>query len=106
MTRRRRLLCANCHGSCHALASCLALFGLATVILLATTVEGEARCKHHDRPPVKAYPYPWHEYYQIQPPCTSLDDCDRKAFGESGTRGRMGLGADPAHPEGPGNVSD
>jgi hypothetical protein len=36
----------------------------------------------------------------------SLDDCDRKAYGESGTRGRMGLGADPAHPEGPGNVSD
>lgn len=39
-------------------------------------------------------------------PCFSLDDCDRKAFDESGTRGRMGLGADPAHPEGPGNVSD
>jgi hypothetical protein len=38
--------------------------------------------------------------------CYSLDDCDRKAFDESGTRGRMGLGADPAHPEGPGNFSD
>jgi hypothetical protein len=36
----------------------------------------------------------------------SLDDCDRKDFDESGTRGRMGLGADPAQPEGPGNVSD
>jgi hypothetical protein len=44
-------------------------------------------------------PYP-------NPPCTSLADCDRKAFDESGARGRMGLGADPAHPEGPGNVSD
>jgi len=41
-----------------------------------------------------------------KPPCMSLDDCDRKGYGESGTRGRMGLGADPAHPEGPGNVSD
>jgi hypothetical protein len=39
-------------------------------------------------------------------PCFSLDDCDRKRFDESGTRGRMGLGADPAHPEGPGNFSD
>ncbi|PNG24440.1 hypothetical protein CR492_18635 [Methylocella silvestris] len=39
-------------------------------------------------------------------PCFSRDDCDRKAFDESGTRGRMGLGADPAHPEGPGNFSD
>ena len=39
-------------------------------------------------------------------PCFSRDDCDRKAYGESGTRGRMGLGADPAHPEGPGNVAD
>ena len=26
-------------------------------------------------------------------------------YGYSGTRGRMGLGADPAHPEGPGNFS-
>jgi len=57
-----------------------------------------------------AYGYPLYQSYQNLPPhlqpCTSLDDCDRKAFDESGTRGRMGLGADPAHPEGPGNVSD
>jgi hypothetical protein len=26
-------------------------------------------------------------------------------YGYSGTRGRMGLGADPAYPEGPGNFS-
>jgi hypothetical protein len=44
--------------------------------------------------------------YPNPPPCASLADCDRKAFDESGTRGRMGLGADPAHPKGPGNVSD
>lgn len=44
--------------------------------------------------------------YAMGRPCMSLDDCDRKDFDESGTRGRMGLGADPAHPEGPGNVSD
>ncbi len=31
---------------------------------------------------------------------------DRADFDRSGTRGRMGLGASPYHPEGPGNVSD
>lgn len=36
--------------------------------------------------------------------CSSLADCDRRAYDYSGTRGRMGLGANPAHPEGPGNA--
>jgi hypothetical protein len=31
---------------------------------------------------------------------------DRADFDRSGTRGRMGLGASPFHPEGPGNVSE
>ncbi len=31
---------------------------------------------------------------------------DRADFDRSGTRGRMGLGASPYHPEGPGNASD
>jgi hypothetical protein len=35
----------------------------------------------------------------------SLQEWDRFRYGYSGTRGRMGLGADPAHPEGPGNFS-
>ena len=39
-----------------------------------------------------------------QAPSSSLSDCDRRAYDYSGTRGRMGLGADPAHPEGPGNA--
>lgn len=30
---------------------------------------------------------------------------DRYRYDESGTRGRLGLGADPMHPEGPGNFS-
>lgn len=38
------------------------------------------------------------------PPCHSRADCDRRAYDYSGTRGRMGLGADPRHPEGPGNA--
>jgi hypothetical protein len=35
----------------------------------------------------------------------SVQDWDRYRYDYSGTRGRMGLGADPAHPEGPGNFS-
>lgn len=38
------------------------------------------------------------------PPCHSRAGCDRRDHDYSGTRGRMGLGADPAHPEGPGNA--
>jgi hypothetical protein len=30
---------------------------------------------------------------------------DQENYDESGTRGRMGLGANPSHPEGPGNFS-
>jgi hypothetical protein len=50
--------------------------------------------------------HPQHGFYQNSPPCASLDDCECRAFDKSGTPGRMGLGADPAHPEGPGNVLD
>lgn len=104
MTRTSRRLLAVSNGCQRAMASSLAVLGFAVVILLAATLDGDARCRHHSRPRVSEYPR--QEYHQAQPPCTSLDDCDRKAYGESGTRGRMGLGADPAHPEGPGNVSD
>lgn len=34
-----------------------------------------------------------------------VQEMDWLRYGYSGTRGRMGLGADPAHPEGPGNFS-
>jgi hypothetical protein len=50
--------------------------------------------------------HPQDGFYQNRTPCSSLDDCDCRAFDKSGTPGRMGLGADPAHPEGPGNVLD
>jgi hypothetical protein len=49
--------------------------------------------------------HPHDGFYQNRPPCTSLDDCN-KAYDKSGTPGWMGLGTDPAHPEGPGNVLD
>ncbi|MCI0467780.1 MAG: hypothetical protein L0Y57_12360 [Beijerinckiaceae bacterium] len=35
----------------------------------------------------------------------SVQEWDWLRYDYSGTRGRMGLGADPAHPEGPGNFS-
>lgn len=50
---------------------------------------------------VEAPLYIYHSPY----PCHSPDDCDRKDYDESGTRGRLGLGASPYHPEGPGNPS-
>jgi hypothetical protein len=34
-----------------------------------------------------------------------VQEWDWFRYGYSGSRGRMGLGADPAHPEGPGNFS-
>jgi hypothetical protein len=107
-----------------AFSSSLSRLGFSAALLLVATGEGEAHHKHRTRLSAPQYPqefpwqkyYRWEEYYQNQAPwlnyyrgprpCMSLDDCDRKAYGESGTRGRMGLGADPAHPEGPGNVSD
>jgi hypothetical protein len=45
--------------------------------------------------------YGLYEYRSVAP-----SRWDRLRFHRSGTRGRMGLGADPAHPDGPGNVSD
>ena len=76
---------------------------LASAPVIATAASVSTH-EDHDNP-VNANEYPRPEFYLNHAPCTSLDDCDRKAYGESGTRGRMGLGADPAHPEGPGNPS-
>ncbi len=58
--------------------------------------------------PAQAYPYPPYP----NPPYAdgtyegrSAAEQDRARYDWSGTRGRMGLGASPYHPEGPGNVS-
>ncbi len=37
---------------------------------------------------------------------TSPAYADRMAYDHSGSRGRLNLGANPMHPEGPGNFSD
>lgn len=71
--------------------------GLAAAVLLASMSVVAAQ---------EQQAHPEHGSYQNPPLCSSLADCDSKAYDESGTRGRMGLGADPAHPEGPGNVSE
>jgi hypothetical protein len=58
----------------------------------------------------EAYPPRASQYYSLyeQNPGAgaALSRQDRADFDRSGTRGRMGLGASPYHPEGPGNVSD
>jgi hypothetical protein len=71
--------------------------GLAVAVLVASMRVVAAQEQHE---------HPQYGFYQNPPPCMSLDDCNRRAFDKSGTPGRMGLGADPAHPEGPGNVLD
>jgi hypothetical protein len=71
--------------------------GLAVAALVASTCVVAAQ---------EQYEHPQQGFYQDRPHCISLDDCERGAFDKSGAPGRLGLGADPAHPEGPGNVLD
>ena len=56
------------------------------------------------------HPYPYGPLPPNPPPHwvaegLPLQEWDWLRFDYSGTRGRMGLGADPFHPEGPGNFS-
>lgn len=53
---------------------------------------------HYGYGPLPGYPPPI-------PRGLPLDEQDWFLYGFSGTRGRMGLGASPFHPEGPGNFS-
>ncbi len=53
-------------------------------------------------PPLPAPPYPYPGWTWEG---RSAAAQDRANYDWSGTRGRMGLGASPMHPEGPGNVS-
>lgn len=52
-------------------------------------------------PPPSAYRYPGSGFEG-----RSAAGEDRARYDWSGTRGRMGLGANPMHPEGPGNFSN
>ena len=71
--------------------------GLAVAVLVASTRVAVTQEQHE---------HPQYGFYQNRTPCSSLDDCDRRAFDKSGTPGRMGLGANSANPEGPGNPLD
>ena len=52
------------------------------------------------------YPQQSNEYYSLVDTGSgpSLTGTDQDRFHESGTRGRLNLGADPNFPEGPGNA--
>jgi hypothetical protein len=74
--------------------------GLAAAMLMASM--GVVAAQEQYPPTRDLYNrYGLYEYRSVAP-----SRWDRLRFHRSGTRGRMGLGADPAHPEGPGNVSD
>ena len=75
---------------------------LGAILLVAATLAapGQPSAQRFSSPPPPVY-------YQPYDPCQpgySLQSQDRAAYHCSGTRGRMGLGASPLHPEGPGNV--
>jgi hypothetical protein len=79
--------------------------GLAAAILVASVgaVVADERF-----PPNRDYgPYE-HNGHFVKPIPGSMapSRMDRNEFFRSGTRGRLGLGGSPIHPEGPGNVSD
>jgi hypothetical protein len=58
----------------------------------------------------QAYPSRANQYYglydQNSGAAVSPSRQDHNAYDRSGSRGRMGLGASPFHPEGPGNATD
>ena len=65
-----------------------ATFVLAAALLVTPVA---ANAHHHAR----------HQRHHLKNPSAQ----DRARFDHSGTRGRMGLGANPRRPEGPGNFS-
>jgi|GEM_PF-1186067 hypothetical protein len=71
---------------------------LAAWWLLPASVFASSRLRQHHYGPPPIPPPGW--VMQLPP-----DEADWLRFGYSGTRGRMGLGASPFHPEGPGNFS-
>lgn len=74
----------------------LAFAGLASILAIGTASAQQAY-----QPRASQY----YSYYD-QGQGLASSRADRAEFDRSGTRGRMGLGASPFHPEGPGNPSD
>jgi hypothetical protein len=76
----------------------LAFAGLVTIISV-----GAASAQQAYYPRANQY---YGLYDQNTGPVVSPSRLDHNAYDRSGTRGRMGLGASPYHPEGPGNPTD
>ncbi|WP_395665834.1 hypothetical protein [Methylocella sp.] len=62
-----------------------------------------AKTRHHETP---AGARDYVGLYQAPQRSLTMDQQDQRLFDRSGTVGREGLGENPSHPEGPGNVSD
>ena len=73
---------------------------------MALVASGAVAAKEpsHYRQPANANQY--YGFYQNPSQAIAPADADEAAFDHSGTRGREGLGANPSHPEGSGDVSD
>ncbi len=83
----------------------LYLFGLATAGLFAV-MPAQAQAPHYPRNPPPGYYYPAPGYSPWAPGAygPSAQQWTQYEYDRSGTLGRQGLGADPRHPEGPGNA--
>ncbi len=75
----------------------IALLGSALLISFAAAAKDT-----HEAQPASANQY----YGLYQNPSHASGASDSGNFAHSGTRGREDLGAEDAHPEGPGNVTD
>ncbi|MGH6819375.1 MAG: hypothetical protein ACREDU_00760 [Methylocella sp.] len=75
-------------------------FLASTTISMLTSGGAIAQTSYYEYGPAPPYP-PRGRIVQGRP----VQELDWAHYDYSGTRGRMGLGADPAHPEGPGNFS-
>jgi hypothetical protein len=77
---------------------------LLAAVFLGSTGVVAAKDNQPARQPANANQY--YGLYQGTPDGLAVSRWDRARFDHSGTRGREGLGEDPLHPEGPGNVAD
>jgi hypothetical protein len=77
---------------------------LATAVFLTSARAVAAEDHQPTALPANANQY--HGPNQNPPAGLAPSRADRAKFNRSGTRGREGLGEDPAHPEGPGNVTE
>jgi hypothetical protein len=83
------------------LSRSIRMIALAAVVLTASVGLGAAQTRN--RSPANP---PSQQTGPGQSPCSSVEDCTDQQFDNSGTEGREDLGADAAHPEGPGNDSE